>query len=69
LFIERVSVLFKGNLQEWLLESDAADQFAVQSEDRRTTIYANALSQPVVVTERIVNLRLEVSFDPLVPFI
>lgn len=42
-----------GNLHSWLVEPDAVDQFAVQSDDpKKTTIYANALSQPIVLEDR-----------------
>lgn len=41
------------NLHAWLIEADAVDQFAVQSDDpKKTTIYANALSQPIVLEDR-----------------
>ena len=37
----------------WLLETDAVDQFAVQSDDpKKITIFANALPQPVVLEDR-----------------
>jgi len=42
-----------GNLHAWLTEPDAVDQFAVQSDDpKKITIYANALSQPIVLEDR-----------------
>ncbi|CAF2492557.1 unnamed protein product [Rotaria sp. Silwood2] len=42
-----------GNLFSWLAEPDAVDEFAVQSDDpKKTTIYANALSQPIVLEDR-----------------
>lgn len=40
-------------MYSWLTEPDAIDQFAVQSDDpKKTTIYANGLSQPVVLEDR-----------------